>query len=119
MEQAYESYQAIDRPISFKGFRAQYILAAAISLIADLLLFVVLYLMHVPPWICMTIAFVTGCTALSAAAILSRRFGRHGLMKYFASKHLPRHIRCTSRQTFLNLLIKNDVHPTKRTTPHT
>ena len=119
MVHTYQTYQAIDRPLYFKGFRAQYVLIAAASLIADLLLFVVLYLAHVPPWICMTTAFILGSAALYTAGTLSKRFGRYGLMKHFASKQLPRHIRCDSRGTFLNLLVKHDVHPTERTTTHT
>ena len=112
----YPIQQAIDRPLYFKGFRAQYILLAALSLIADLLLFVLLYLAHVPSWICIVIAFGLGCTALVIAATLSQRFGRYGLMKHLASKNLPRHIRCNSRRVFLNLLANNNVHPTERTT---
>jgi hypothetical protein len=112
----YPIQRAIDRPVVFKGFQAQYILYAALSLIADLLLFVLLYLAHVPPWICMFFVFGLGIAALSTAARLSRRFGRSGLMKYFASKSIPRHIRCNSRRVFLNLLTNHDVHSTKRTT---
>lgn len=112
----YPIHQAIDRPLYFKGFQAQYILFAALSLIADLLLFVLLYLIHVRPWICMVTAFVLGYAALLTAWNLSERFGEHGLMKYLAHKHVPRHIQCNSRRVFLNLLVNNNVHPTKRTT---
>ena len=112
----YPIQRAIDRPIVFKGFQAQYIVYAALSLIADLLLFVLLYLAHIPPWICMTVVFGLGIAALSTAAHLSRRFGRSGLMKYFASKNIPRHIRCNTRRVFLNLLVNHHVHPAQRTT---
>ena len=112
----YPIQRAIDRPLVFKGFQAQYIVYAALSLIADLLLFVLLYLAHVPPWICMILVFGLGIAALSMAAHLSRRFGRSGLMKHFASKYIPRLIRCNSRRAFLNLLANHHVHPTKQTT---
>jgi hypothetical protein len=111
----YPIQRAIDRPIVFKGFQGQYILYAGISLIADLLLFILLYLVHVPPWICMLLVFGLGITALATAARLSQRFGRSGLMKYFASKNIPRHIRCNSRRVFLNLLVNHHVHPTQPT----
>jgi hypothetical protein len=112
----YPIQRAIDRPIVFKGFQAQYIVYAALSLISELLLFVLLYLAHIPPWICMTVVFGLGIAALSTTAHLSRRFGRSGLMKHFASKNIPRHIRCNTRRVFLNLLTNHDVHPTERTT---
>lgn len=112
----YPIQRAIDRPLVFKGFQAQYIVYAALSLITDLLLFVLLYLAHIPPWICMTLVFGLGITALATIAHLSRRFGRSGLMKHFASKYIPRHIRCNSRRVFLNLLTNHDVHSTERTT---
>jgi hypothetical protein len=112
----YPIQRAIDRPIVFKGFQAQYIVYAGLSLIADLLLFVLLYLVHTPPWICMLLVFGLGITALTTAARLSTRFGRSGLMKHFASKNIPRHIRCNSRRAFLNLLVNHHVHPTQPTT---
>ena len=112
----YPIQRAIDRPLVFKGFQAQYIVYAALSLIADLLLFVLLYLARVPPWICMLFVFGLGIAALSTAARLSRRCGRSGLMKYFASKNIPRHIRCNTRRAFLNLLVNHHVHPTQQTT---
>lgn len=88
-------------------------------MIADLLLFVLLYIARVPPWICMAIAFGLGSAALATAASLSKRFGRSGLMKHLACKHLPRHIRCDSRRTFLNLLADHHAHPTERTAADT
>jgi hypothetical protein len=113
---AYPIQRAIDRPLAFKGFQAQYIGYAALSLIIDLLLFVLLYLSHVPPWLCMTLVFGLGIAALTSAAHLSKRFGRSGLMKHFAAKHIPRHIRCNSRRIFLNLLVTHHANTTKRTT---
>jgi hypothetical protein len=112
----YPIQRATNRPIVFKGFQAQYIVYAGISLIVDLLLFVLLHLAHVPPWICMTVVFGLGITALTTAARLSKRFGQSGLMKHFASRNIPRHIRCNSRRVFLNLLVNHHVHPTEQAT---
>lgn len=100
----YPSFRAVDRPLEFKGFIGPYILLAAGALVADLLLFVILYCCRVTPWICIVLAFGLGAAALATAAGLSRRFGAHGLMKHLASKRLPRVIRFDSRQVFLNLI---------------
>lgn len=100
----YPIHQAIGRPILFKGFRAQYILVAGISLIADLLFFVILYLAGVPPWICIVIVFGLGAAALAATARLSKQFGQFGLLKLFARRRLPEGLRYTSRRLFVNFL---------------
>lgn len=115
----YPIQREVDRPLYFKGFQAQYILYAAVSLLADLLLFVALYLARIPPWVCIVIVFTLGAAALVLSAKLGKRFGRFGLMKHFSSKNLPRHIRCNSRRVFLNLLANNHDHPTKRQAPDT
>ncbi len=99
----YPIHRAIGRPMLFKGFRAQYIVLAALGLIGDLLLFVLLYCCRAPPSLCMATAFVVGGSVLWIAAWLSRTFGAHGLMKHFASKSIPTHIRCRSRRIFLHL----------------
>ena len=100
----YPIHQAIGCPILFKGFRAQYILGAGISLIVDLLLFVILYLAGVPPWICIVLAFGLGAAALAIAAKLSKQFGEHGLLKLLARRRLPKGLRYTSRRVFFNLI---------------
>jgi len=102
----YPNYRAIGRPMEFKGLKGPYILVAAAALIADLLLFVILYCCGVPPWVCILIAFGAGGTAIAVTIGLSQRFGVHGWMKHLAARALPRAIRAGSRQVYFNL-IKN------------
>ena len=105
----YPIHRAVGRPLLFKGFRAQYILIAAGSLVGNLLLFVILYICGVTPWVCISLAFGLSALTLWITAGLSRRFGTHGLMKYFAHRSLPKEIRCKSRHEFLDLLkVAND-----------
>jgi hypothetical protein len=113
----YPIFRAIGRPLLFKGFRAQYIVFAGASLIADLLLFVLLYVCRVPSIVCMAITFTIGAAALAIAARLSR-FGSHGLMKMLAARQLPRSIACKSRRIFIHLLKQNRVHPTASKAPN-
>jgi hypothetical protein len=96
----YQTYRAVGRPMLFKGFSAQYIVLAALSLVTDLLLFVILYCCGVTPWFCVVLAFGLGAASLGTAATLSKRFGANGLMKLLAGKKLPEHIRCSSRRFF-------------------
>jgi len=102
----YPNYRAIGRPMEFKGLKGPYILIAAAALIADLLLFVILYCCSVPPWLCILIAFASGATAVGMTMRWSQRFGVHGWMKHLAAKSLPRAIRADSRQVYLNLIKK-------------
>ena len=100
----YPTYRAAGRPIEFLGLKGQYILIAAAALIADFLLFIILYCCGTPPWLCILVAFGLGAAAIVTTRRISQRFGSHGLMKYWAAKHLPHAIRIGSRQPFLSLL---------------
>ena len=113
----YPIFRAVGRPLLFKGFRAQYIIFAGLSLVVDLLLFVLLYICRIPPLICIVIAFAIGAGALATASRLSR-FGPHGLMKMLAARQLPKSIACKSRRTFCHLKKENHVHPTASKTTH-
>src|SRR6185312_231633 len=75
----YPIHRAIGRPVVFKGFKGPYILMDGISLVADLLLFIILYVSGVAPWVCILLAFALGGTALATISKLSRRYGAFGL----------------------------------------
>jgi hypothetical protein len=99
----YPIQRAVERPLYFKGFAGQYIVLAAIALIGGLLLFVLLYICRIPPWLCVLIAFVLGSSSLLVIGRLSRRFGAHGLEQYLDARRLPRSIRFEQRTTFIYL----------------
>jgi hypothetical protein len=98
----YPTYRAIERPIEFKGFAGQYIVFAALSLIGVLLLFVILYIFRVPPWLCVLTAFGLGAGSLFAIGWLSRRFGAHGLEEWMAARRLPKTIRLERNIDLIN-----------------
>jgi hypothetical protein len=102
----YPSYRAIGRPMEYYGLKGPYILLAAASLIADLLLFVILYCCGTPPWLCIVIAFGLGAAVIATARGLSRRFGANGLTKHLAARRIPDVVRFESRQVYLNLIKK-------------
>jgi len=99
----YPIQRAVERPLYFKGFAGQYIIAAAAALIGDLLLFVLLYICRIPPWLCTLTALTLGATSLITIGRLSRRFGAHGLEHYLDARRLPRSIRFEQRTTFIHL----------------
>jgi len=113
----YPIYRAIGRPVVFKGFKGHYIILAAMAMIADLLLFVILYICGVAPWFCIVLAFGLGGAALGTITKFSQRYGPYGLQRRMAAKRLPRRIRITGRQIFLNLkIIENYVQENGRIT---
>lgn len=100
----YKLHRAIGRPVVFKGYKGPYIFLAGLSLIADLLLFVILYLSRVMPWICILTVLALGWTSLTKIAKLNKFYGPYGLQKRMAAKRLPLVIPINSRQVFLNML---------------
>ena len=99
----YPIHQAINRPVSFKGLQGQYIILAALGLVGDLFLFVILYCCKLPPWICITIAFLAGAILLSTCIRMSAHYGQYGLLKKRAARRIPPYLRCRSRKIFTNL----------------
>jgi hypothetical protein len=99
----YPIHRAIGRPVVCKGLKGLYIILAALSLITDLLLFVILYISGVTPWLCIVLAVGLGGTALAMIARLNHRYGPYGLQQRMAAKRLPRTIRITCRREFINL----------------
>jgi hypothetical protein len=99
----YPIHRAINRPIQFKGLKAQYMMMAAATIVGDLFLFVILYIIGLNSWIDILIAFGLGATTITTAYRLSNRYGEFGLMKKTARKKAPRQLRCGSRTFFLQL----------------
>jgi hypothetical protein len=99
----YPVHQAINRPVTFKGLKAQYMMMAAAALVGDLLLFVIGYIAGLDSWLDMLLAFGLGTITVSTAYRMSKKYGEFGLMKKTARKKVPRQIRYRSRQLFLQL----------------
>jgi len=103
MATVYEINRGVNRSIVFKGVKAQYIIYLALGLVLLLLLFAILYLVHVSLYICMGLVLPTGGGLLIGIKKLSNRFGEHGLLKYGAARRLPSSVRSRSRKIFLQL----------------
>ncbi|MBS1605451.1 MAG: TraG family conjugative transposon ATPase [Bacteroidetes bacterium] len=99
----YPIYRAIGRPITVKGFSAQYLIAAAITLIADFLLFLFLHFAGLPavPNIFLTAGL--GFAALATLNRLSRKYGPYGLTRLLATPRLPEHIRAADIPSVLEI----------------
>ena len=103
MASVYEINKGINRPIEFKGFRAQYITYLAIGLVALLLFFAIGYLIGISSYLLVPLVGSGGFTLISWIYKLSHKYGQHGLMKASAYRQLPAAIVCRSRKPLLRL----------------
>ena len=103
MASVYEINKGINRPIEFKGFRAQYVTYLAIGLVVLLLFFAVGYIVGIPSYILVLSVGVGGFAFVSWMYKLSHKYGEFGLMKTSAYRLIPVCIICHSRRFLLQL----------------
>ncbi len=92
--------KGINRPIEFKGLKAQYIGYLGGGLVGLLLLFALLYLAGTPVLACILIVVVLGSVLFYKVFGLSHKYGPHGLMKRNAKRYLPAYLKFESRKLF-------------------
>lgn len=95
----YTINKGINKPIEFRGLKAQYIYFLAGGLATLLLVFCIIYISGTPVYICVPIILLLGGGLFTIVFRLSHKYGEHGLMKFFAARHLPSSIRCHSIKT--------------------
>lgn len=103
MSSIYEINKGINKPIEFKGIKAQYIGYMAAGLVILMLVFAVLYLIGIYIYICIGIVSMAGAWLMSWVSACSRKYGRYGLMKKAARRSLPAFVSVHSRKIFLTL----------------
>lgn len=96
----YTINKGINKPIEFKGFKAQYIWYLGGGLLVLLILFAALYICGVHPFICLAIILICGSGLFIYVGRLSNKYGEYGLMKKMAKKGVPGVIKSRSRKVF-------------------
>ena len=99
----YKINKGINKPIEFRGLKAQYIAYLAGGLLALLVLFALLYICGVNTFICLGLVGVLGAALFLYTHHLSRRYGQHGMMKKVARKGIPQLLKARSRRIFVQL----------------
>jgi len=97
---SYQINKGINRPIEFKGLKAQYIGYLGGGLVCLLVLFAVLYLLGLAIYLCITIILGSGSLLFCKVFGLSHKYGQHGLMKRNARRYVPRYLKFSSRRVF-------------------
>lgn len=100
----YTLNKGINKPIEFKGLKAQYIWYLGAGLLVLLILFAVLYISGVSPYVCLIAVLFLGAGLFAYVYHLSHTYGAHGMMKANARRVIPKSVSIHSRKTFIKLL---------------
>ena len=98
----YQINKGINKPIEFKGLKAQYILYFAFGVMGLLILFGLLYLMGFPNFICVGLTLIAGTFMTMKLYALSNKYGEHGMIKAIAGRSVPKLVKCKSRKVFID-----------------
>ncbi len=104
MELNYKINKGINRPIEFRGLKAQYIAYLAIGLATLLVAFSIMYIAGVPVYLCLPLVLLAGSGLFMGVYMLSHRYGQYGLLKALAFRQVPSAILSRSRKLFNGLL---------------
>lgn len=99
----YQINKGINKPIEFKGLKAQYIWYLGGGLLGLLILFAVIYICGVNTFVCLAIIIVAGTALFMQVYKLSHKYGQYGMMKTLAKRSIPPVIKSYSRKTFTSL----------------
>ena len=99
----YNINKGINKPIEFKGLKAQYIWYLGGGILALLIIFAVLYICGVHTFICLGIILVAGTALFMHIYKMSDKYGEHGMMKAVAKRSIPKVVKSYSRKVFINL----------------
>jgi hypothetical protein len=100
----YSINRGINKPMEFKGLKAQYIGYLAAGLGLTLIAFAIGYVIGMSMYLCLTVAVVLATADFVLVFHLSATYGEHGLMKKVAQNQVPVSVIIRSRKTFYNLI---------------
>ncbi|MDR3712383.1 MAG: DUF4133 domain-containing protein [Puia sp.] len=103
MSKAYKVNKGINRPIVFKGLKAQYIWLLAGAVIGLLVSFAIMYVCGINPVICLVLVLAVGAWLIRLIYAMSKKYGQYGLMKKSARKAVPKAIISKSRKVYIKL----------------
>jgi len=102
----YQINKGINKPIEFKGLKAQYIWYLGGGLVILMIVFAILYIAGINIFVCLIIIFSAGTALFMYVYKMSRTYGQYGLMKKIARKAVPKVIKGYSIVKLKKLLLK-------------
>ncbi len=103
----YQINKGINKSIEFKGLKAQYIWYLGGGMVALLILFALLYIIGINPFVCVGFILVAGTALLLKIYQMSNKYGEHGMMKKLARRSVPLTIKSYSRRIFKTISLTN------------
>lgn len=101
MSSVYQINKGINKPIEFRGLKAQYIWYLGGGLLVLLILFAILYICGVNTFVCLGLILGSGAGLFMYVYKLSHKYGEHGMMKKVARKGIPKLVKANSRLMFI------------------
>jgi hypothetical protein len=92
----YQINKGINKPIEFKGLKAQYIWYLGGGLVALLVFFAIIYIIGINVFFCLALIVFLSTVLFIYVYKLSRTYGEFGLMKKVAKKAVPKVIKSYS-----------------------
>jgi hypothetical protein len=96
----YKVNKGINKPIEFRGLKAQYIWYLGGGLVILLIVFAILYIIGINAFFCVGLIVILGTGLFMQVYTLSNKYGEYGMMKYIARKNVPNTVKSYSRKIF-------------------
>lgn len=103
MNSVYKINKGINKPIEFKGLKAQYIGYLGIGVIVLLIVFAILYISGVNMFVCLGLIVLAGTALFMGVYKLSDSYGQYGLLKKLAKRSIPDCLTGNTRTIFSQL----------------
>lgn len=103
MNSVYKINKGINKPIEFKGLKAQYIGYLGIGVILLLILFAIFYIVGLNVFVCLFLISVLGTLLFMGVYRLSDTYGQHGLLKKMAKRSIPEYVIGRTRSIFIQM----------------
>jgi len=101
LNSVYHINKGINKPIEFRGLKAQYIWYLGGGLVGLMIVFTVMYIIGISPYVCVGLILVAGTVLFMYVYKLSNTYGEHGMMKKVAKRGIPKVIKSYNRKLFV------------------
>ena len=93
--------KGINKPIEFKGLKAQWIWWLGGGILVLMISFAILYILGVNSYLCVGLVLTGGTILFMQVYRASNRYGECGLMNKIAKRSVPKVIKSYSRKIFM------------------
>lgn len=103
MSSVYTINKGVNKPVVFRGLKAQYIWYLGGGLLLLMIIYAVMYICGVNTYVSLTLIIGLGTFLIAFVYRLSHKYGEFGMMKMLAKRNIPRVVKVYSRKVFIRL----------------